>query len=98
MEKICVAPGEEGKWKNWQSDLYLEEKLFPALFPYGIGGYLSSNMLRQNDMGFANYVKNRLLSADDKFRKDPSYVFFLLLVKEMVDMKNSKQIYFRKAT
>ena len=49
-------------------------------------------------MGFANYVKNRILSADDKFRRDPSYVFFLLLVKEMVDMKNSKQIYFRKAT
>ena len=44
-EKIFVAPGEGGEWKNWKSDLYLEEKLFPALFPYGIGGYMSSNML-----------------------------------------------------
>ena len=55
-------------------------------------------MLRENDMGFANYVKNRLLSADDKFRNDPSYLFFLLLVKEMVDMKRCQQTYFRKAT
>jgi hypothetical protein len=98
IEKICVAPGEGGKWKNWQSDLYLEEKLFPALFPYGVGGFLSSNMLREDNMGFSNYVKSRLMSADAKFRNDPSYVFFLLLVKEMVDMKRSKQTYFRKAT
>ena len=97
-QKIFVAPGEGGEWKNWKSDLYLEEKLFPALFPYGIGGYMSSNMLRDSDMGFSNYVKNRLLSADEKFRNDPSYVFFLLLVKEMVDIKRSKQIYFRKAS
>ena len=59
---------------------------------------MSSNMLRDTDMGFANYIKSRLLSADDKFRKDPSYVFFLLLVKELVDMKRSKQTYFRKAS
>ena len=98
MQKVFVAPGEGGKWKNWKSDLFLEEKLFPALFPFGIGGYLSSNMLRQNDMGFANYIKTRLLSADDKSRNDPTYVFFLLLVKEMAEMKRSKQIYFRKAT
>ena len=97
-KRVFVAPGEGGMWKNWQSDLFLEEKLFPALFPYGIGGYMSSNMLRESDMGFANYVKNRLLSVNKKFRNDPSYVFFLLLVKEMVDMKRSKETYFRKAS
>ena len=42
--------------------------------------------------------KTDFLSADSKFRNDPSYVFFLLLVKEMVDMKRSKQMYFRKAS
>ena len=36
-----------------------EEELFPALFFYGIGGYLSSHMLRENDVGISNYVKNR---------------------------------------
>ena len=39
-----------------------------------------------------------MLSADPKFRNDPTYLFFLLLVKEMVEMKRSKQTYFRKAT
>merc|ERR1712208_254892 len=95
---LNVAPSEEGKWINWQSDLFLEEKLFPKLFPYGIGGYLSSNMLKKSNMGFSDYIKNRLLSADPKFRNDASYVFFLLLVKELTDMKRSEQTYFRKAT
>ena len=72
--KVFVAPSEEGKMTNWQSDLFLEEKLFPKLFPYGIGGYLSSNMLKKSSMGFSNYIKNRLLSADPKFRKDASYL------------------------
>ena len=98
LEKVSVAPGEEGKLTNWKSDIFLEEKLFPKLFPYGIGGYLSSNMLKNNNMGYSNYIKNRVLSADPKFRNDSSYVFFLLLVKELTDMKRSEQTYFRKAT
>ena len=96
-KKLNIAPAEKGEWINWKSDIFLEEKLFPSLFPYGIGGYISSNMLKQNDMGFSNYVKNRLLSADPKFRNDTGYVFFLLLVKELTDMKRSEQTVFRKA-
>ena len=69
LNKICVAPAEGGKWKNWMDDIFLEEKQFPSVFPYGMGGYLSSIMLRNNNMGFANYVKSRLLSADDRYRK-----------------------------
>ena len=98
LHKLSVAPAEEGKWKNWGADLYLEEKLFPALFPYGWGGFLSTNFLRDNNMGFANYVKSRLLSVNPKFRKDPYYVFMLLLVKEMVDIQRSQRTVLRKAT
>ena len=98
VQKLSLAPGEGGKWENWQSDVFLEEKLFPRLYPYGIGGFLSSNMLRQSNMGYSNYIKNRLLSADPKFRNDASYVFFLLLVKELTDMKRSEKTHFRKAT
>ena len=97
VDKIPVAPGEYGKMINWQSDVFLEEKLFPALFPYGIGGYLSSNVIRTSNIGFANYVKSRLLSADPKFRDDPYYLFFLLLVKEMVEMLRSESTFYRKA-
>ena len=97
-DKLCVAPAEKGKWINWQSDIFLEEKLFPSHFPYGLGGYLSSNMLKKSNMGYSNYIKSRLLSANPKFRNDPSYVFFLLLVKELTDMKRSEQTFYRKAT
>ena len=95
--KIFVAPGEDRNIQNWQSDIFLEEKLFPALFPYGIGGFMSSNVIRSSNLGFANYVKSRLLSADPKFRDDPYYLFFLLLVKEMVEMLRSESTFYRKA-
>ena len=95
--KIFLAPGEDGNIQNWQSDIFLEEKLFPALFPYGLGGFMSSNVIRSSNIGFANYVKSRLLCADPKFRNDPYYMFFLLLVKEMVEMLRSESTFYRKA-
>ena len=96
---INVAPGEGGNFHNWGSDIYLEEKLFPQLFPFGIGGYLSSNLLRKEGkkMGFSNYVKNRLLSIMPKYREDKDYLFFLLIVKEQLEMRRSERTYFRKA-
>ena len=97
VAKMFLAPGEGGKMLNWQSDVFLEEKLFPALFPYGIGGFMSANVIRSSNIGFANYVKSRLLSADPKFRDDPYYLFFLLLVKEMVEMLRSESTFYRKA-
>jgi hypothetical protein len=96
---INVAPGEEGNFHSWGSDIYLEEKLFPQLFPYGIGGYLSSNLLRKEDkkLGFSNYCKNRILSILPKYREDKDYIFFLLIVKEQLEMRRSERTYFRKA-
>ena len=96
-KKIFVAPGEKGKFVNWKQNIFIEEMAFPNLFPYGIGGYLSSNILSGSDIGFANYCRNRLLSADPKFRNDHNYLFFLLLVKELIEMKRSKATYLRKA-
>ena len=79
--KIFVAPGEKGNFMNWQENIFIEEMAFPALFPYGIGGYLSSNFLSGSDIGFANYLRNCIMLADPKFRNDQIYLFFLLLVK-----------------
>ena len=98
VANISVAPSEHGEFKNWRSELFLEEKLFPNLFPYGIGGYMSSNLLRGSTMGFANYIKSRILSADPKFRDDKTYLLFMLLVKELTDIKNSEQTFLRKST
>ena len=49
-------------------------------------------------MGFAAYVKHRVLSADPKYRLNSSYVFFLLLVKGLIQLKRCKQTYMRQAT
>ena len=49
-------------------------------------------------MGFAAYCVNQILSADPKFRNDSTYLFFLLLVKELVMLKRCKTTYLRQAT
>ena len=97
MSTISVAPGEHGDFQNWKGDVFLEEKAFPHLFPYGIGGYLSSCLSTKKNMGFAVYCRNRLRSVDAKFRNDQTYVFFLLLVKELVELKNCQSTYLRQA-
>ena len=99
MEKICVAPGEDGKFRNWNEDLFLEEQCFPEKFPYGTGGYLSSMVNEEEKgMGFANYCINQIMSCDPKFRQDCSYIFFILLVKELIQLKRCKTTYLRQAT
>ena len=99
VKKISVAPGESGKFENWGDDTFLEEKCFPELFPFGVGGYLSTHFENQGKkVGFAEYIKHRMLSVDSKYRKNIGYVFFLLLVKEMIQLKRCKQTYLRQAT
>ena len=99
METICVAPGESGKFQNWGKEVFLEEQCFPEKFPYGTGGYLSSCVDNpENEIGFANYCVNQILSCDPKFRNDSCYIFFLLLVKELIQLKRCKSTYFRQAT
>ena len=48
MKKVTIAPGEKGSFQNWADDTYLEEKAFPTLFPFGVGGYLNSNIISQH--------------------------------------------------
>ena len=98
MEKTVLAPGEFGKFNNWGEDLFLEEKCFPHLYPFGIGGFLSTNIdEKDSHKGFAAYVRQRIMSADSKYREDYVYLFFLLLVKELVQLKRCKMTYLRQA-
>ena len=83
---LSVSPGEKGQFCNWKKDIYIEEKAFPHLFPYGTGGYLSSCLDSGENMGFAVYCRNRLKSANPKYRNDQTYVFFLFLVKESMEL------------
>ena len=76
----------------------MEERCFPHLFPYGVGGYMSSALDGKNEeLGFTNYIRHRILHVDSRFRKDPVYVFFLLLVKELVELERCKTTYLRQA-
>ena len=69
MKKICVAPGESGKFKNCGEDIFIEEKAFPEKFPYGRCAYLSMCIADPtNDIGSAAYCKSQIMSADPKFR------------------------------
>jgi hypothetical protein len=36
MKKLKIAPAEGNKPQNWLSDIHLEEKAFPHLFPSGL--------------------------------------------------------------
>ena len=38
------------------------------------------------------------MSCDPKFRQDSAYIFFLLLVKELIQLKRCKTTYLRQAT
>ena len=68
------------------------------LYPMGVGGYLSSNIENKDPIqGFAKYVRGRIMSADSKFRQDYIYLFFLLLVKELIQLKRCKTTYLRQA-
>ena len=99
MEKVCVASGEHGHFKNRRDDTYLEEKCFPELFPFGTGGYLSS-CIEDPDraLGFAEYCVGQLISCDPKFRLNQSYICFILLVKESIQIQRCISTYFRQAT
>ena len=48
-------------------------------------------------MGFSSYVRARMLSCDDRFRNNQTYVMFMLLVKEAIEMRRSRTTYCRKA-
>ena len=99
MKKVSVAPGEDGMFKNWGTDPFIEEKCFPELFPYGIGAYLSSCIEDpEKSIGFAEYCVGQIMSCDPKFRNDVTYIFFLLLVKELIELKRCKNTFFRQAT
>lgn len=97
-DNISVAPGEHGSFKSWAGDdIYLEEKAFNSLFFDGEGGFLSTNLSSPNPMGFAAYCRSRMRSVDPRFRRDNYYIFFLLLVKEKIEIKRSITTYMRQA-
>ena len=52
---------------------------------------------KETEMGFSNYVRHRLLHVDSRYRNCTTYVFFLLLVKECIELQRCKNTYLRQA-
>ena len=57
-KKVIVAPTDAGHFMNYESDVHIEEKCFPHLFPKGVGGYMSTYFPKK--VNFSNYIKMRL--------------------------------------
>ena len=92
---VIVAPTEAGNFVNFQDVVDLEEKCFPHLFPHGVGGYLST--YQSSGVRYSNYRKQRLMGIDRRFVQDRTYMAFLLQIKEALDIKNSRVLFFRKS-
>ena len=94
MQKVPVAPSAASRFTDWETAEHLEEKAFPHLFPTGTGGYLSSH--QENGVSFASYIKQRIFGMDPRFRNDTTYLFFLFIVKESIEIKRCNGTFFRK--
>jgi len=56
-----------------------EEMCFPWLFPYGVNGLKEE---RETKLSVLSYFKSRIMSADSRWRKDLSYLFWAVNVFE----------------
>ena len=90
---FCVAPGE-GSVPI--SVFNKEAECFPVLFPTGKDTFMDET--RSNKITFSQYTKTRLFSSDNKFSKNPEYIFYLQYIKEFREVLQSAQIYLRKGT
>ena len=92
---IILAPTDGQKFVNFQDVVHIEEKCFPHLFPHGTGGYLST--YQSHGVRYSNYRKQRMMGIDRRFVEDKVYMAFLLQIKEALDIKNSRVLFFRKS-
>jgi hypothetical protein len=84
------APTLELQWQQshplaWLNAPGTEEKAFPRLFPYGVGGFRTA---REHRMPLTRYFHTRLINTDSKFRREPEYLLWAeasLRHKEVLD-------------
>jgi hypothetical protein len=69
----------EGSFKLTYNDPQVEDKLFPHLYPYGVGGFCSQLTEKPHLKGLAigAYAKRRLLHSDPRWRHDKLWLFFM---------------------
>ncbi|CAF4183426.1 unnamed protein product, partial [Adineta steineri] len=72
---------------TWQIEPYLEEKCYPWLYPLGKGG--EADPERPIAISLRDYYKLRLKSSDNRWQKDPTWVFRALNMLQREDLRKS---------
>ena len=86
---LSIAPGEGNKPEKV---LELEAKCFPAEFPDGTNTY---NEKRKIKLSPSQYFNSRILSADNRFARNPEYIFFALYATEVHQISSNISIAMR---
>lgn len=72
-DSIKIAPGEGKIPTNMMREEHVDVKAFPRHYP---GGKFGLNHHRDIQISPSQYFQQRLLNQDERFAKDPFYVFF----------------------
>ena len=87
---LCIAPGEGN---SPEIVLNMEAKCFPAEFPTAANTF---NEIRENKLKPARYFNARLFSADNRFARNPEYIFFALYATEVQQIYDNISIAVRR--
>ncbi|CAF4551833.1 unnamed protein product, partial [Rotaria socialis] len=79
---------------TWQIEPYLEEKCYPWLYPHGKGG--EADPERPLQINTRDYYKQRLKSSDNRWQKDPTWIFRALNLLQREDLRKSVNYHARK--
>jgi hypothetical protein len=79
---------------TWQIEPYLEEKCYPWLYPDGKGG--EADPERPLQINARDYYKQRLKSSDNRWQKDPTWIFRALNLLQREDLRKSVNYHARK--
>ncbi|XP_072048303.1 uncharacterized protein [Amphiura filiformis] len=83
---LCIAPGEGNRP---QKVLEMEAQSFPAEFPDGSNTF---NDDREDKLSPSRYFNARIFSADNRFARNPEYIFFALHATEVRQICDNIQI------
>ena len=89
----CVAPAQRNSPLSFFRTPNLESMSFPVQFPTGEN---TLDQMRHIKVSPSGYFKSRLFNVDDRFARDPNYLFFAQFVIEIHLANNSMTIQLRK--
>ena len=88
-ECIKIAPGEGKRPNNILREEHLDAKAFPRHHPTGMYGL---NHPREFKLTPSMYFRQRLRNEDDRFSKDPFYIFMAASIIEMNSLERQIDI------